>query len=376
MYQLLADVLPYLLFFYLLDSFVAVGRHDLLFVAHGREFGLKGEGFQAAGFTPLSEVLLAWDLPVVISSQGLYRLRRDVGHEPSLLEADDLEFFSFEDLGAVTVEHTKVRAGYRLLARLATPAASRELARLLNRLRAEEAGVRLASLATWLRAAGDVAGVRAHRASYAALLPALQTCSTLLGVVVFIFLPPSLYFGAEEWVAWTPALAVAALVLHLVVLWLALRLLKRAGCGRKERWKTIAPLIVLPPASVHALSVVSQGLYARFDPLALAALCLGDDAFDRLARRREWLFSAARRAAEGSDREPFWTLREQVRRETVAGTGRQVSPARRDDPTAAAYCPLCAAEYRHGFPTCSDCGVDVEAFAETPATEKAAAGHP
>jgi hypothetical protein len=41
-----------------------------------------------------------------------------------------------------------------------------------------------------------------------------------------------------------------------------------------------------------------------------------------------------------------------------------LEPPPRPEPEAARFCPLCAAEYRDGFSTCTDCGVLLEAFAE------------
>jgi hypothetical protein len=367
MHGLLAELWPWVAAFYLLDALVLVRPHQWLFLSRwGGRFRVLAEGLWLAGVSPLAEAVLAEEPPVLVSREALFVLGRDVVHEPRVARPDDLEAVPFAALGRAKAYGRDVAAGGRRLLTTATPAAAERTAALLRELSALAPAERMAAVARSLDEAFDLAAARSLRERALRAGRPLPWACTALFAVGLLAMPLALYRPA----AWTPdavAVFLVALAAYLVVVALALRLLRYCGLGRGRALAALSPLLLFPPAAMHARSLVTRQLFARFHPLTVAATLLDAEGLRRLAARELALHDLLRARDAGGEREEYWRAREAALSRLLSGAGvapgTAREPARLADPEAAAWCPACDASYRRGFERCSDCGVALRAVA-------------
>jgi hypothetical protein len=155
------------------------------------------------------------------------------------------------------------------------------------------------------------------------------------------------------------------LALHVTIVVLSWKMLRRCGVPSSEVMAAVAPMLLFPPAAIHAWSHLSRDLYLDLEPLAVAAAILEGEALREVARRLvyrgELLRGLGDEAALAVEAErAAWrkTLK-------AAGTSfeRVLEAPVSTDASAALCCPLCVAEYRAGFTTCSDCGIPLRRVA-------------
>lgn len=349
MQQLIADVLPYFLALYVLDSLAFVRAHEVAFLRPWRAFGVARPSVVLAGLAPQAEVIVCVELPV--------RLGAETVGWPS---DGGWMAVPWDDLGAIEVEQRSLRCGDRAALRLPSPEAAQWLATLLRQLRAAPAGQRRAQAEKLSDAATDVGAIRKLRLLHLRHARALSLLGATLGIGWFAVLPWAV-FGHGPGPNALPVLALL-LVVHVAVCVLSWRTVRACGVRRGSALGILSTFAFLLPAAAHARFVLGRTLYVRFDPLAVAAVLLPAGAFAALARREfhrnrlegaAWPFLAAHSG-----------LRERAWQRTLAAAGASAAEVLRapssDDSSAATYCPLCALEYRPGFASCSDCGTLLE----------------
>lgn len=364
MYQLLADILPYFLAFYLLDALLWVGPDDLALVRHGRYFAVQPRGVSLAALLPWSEIIVMSEPPFVVSEQTLYLHPASAPREKGLCGAADLEAAAFETLAPVQAEHTRVRLDNKKSARLSTPAAALQSLALVRRLRKPAGAERLKTLETWFRERSDVKAIQAARQKQGRLLPT-QIASTALGVVAFGLLPAGLYLDHEAFSDKVPQLTLAALLLYGTVLGLSYRMLRARGLPLRQTLGLMLPLFFFPLGAVHALGVVGRSLYADFESPAVAAALAPARSLDNWAGQRAALYAVARERAAGTDRESYWALRQTWLERPLRDNIKRTLARQPTDDDARAYCPLCLAEYTADPGSCSDCDVPLRPFRAT-----------
>ncbi len=361
MYQLIEDVYPYLIGFFLLDGLIRVRGDQVAFIAlWGARIRRRGPGVYAYGLLPTAEVVLAADLPLLLDTQGLHHLAGE---------------------GAwVSIPHEAIRgveARGRSVAVAAETSAQIDCASRGRALRvaADIESVRRASpaerpevLDRLDREASDVAGLRARCSDLSALVTPLRILSSLLGSFFLVLLPAGLYYPGQAWRPAVPWLVLAILLLHASVVALSVRLLRRCGHRSRVILEALAPLLLFPPGSIHALSLVLRDGYLRFASPACAVAWLDPTVLVPLARRE--LRRLGRTASELQGAVLAAHARRQAhlwhRSLAAAGIEADHDPVR-CDPTAASYCPACLAEYRQGFEECSDCREPLAAYTSDPA---------
>ncbi len=260
MYQLLEELLPWLLGFYILDSVAFEAAGETLFVRRLRAFEVV-RGPVIAGLLPWSEVVSASAWPV--------RFSRASVHWP---EPGGFAAVAWEALGPVERTDRTLRASGRSL-RLPSPHDARHLAALLARLRDTPSPQREAELAAAFRGRSDVAAVRRvrERADGNGLLLAGLGGFLLIGLFVVIPL------GLGQRFPWVPGPALMLTVLalaYVAIVAVAWRTLRGCGVRRGEALGMLSNLFFLPATAAHAQSFVARRLYAAFDTLAVAAVVL------------------------------------------------------------------------------------------------------
>jgi hypothetical protein len=346
-----SELLPYLLAFYILDGLLAPRRGEWLFIGLLGRFRAQRPGLTAAGLVPFAEVLAAWEPPLRWSREGV-----------RIAEAQTS--VSYEDLAGCSASERRVVCGGRTIHDTPSPAAARHLQSLLVEIARAAPEARAGRLRLGLAARMDLEAVRALRARLARPRRVLQILGTMLGLVLFAVLPASVYAPERLPLAPVQILGAAALV-YAAIVGVAWSSLRRAGLDRSAALAALSPILLFPPAAVHATGVVHRDLYTAFDPLAVAAALLPEAEFRERARRR--LGAAALESEHEAEPPELRKAREQAWDALLAAAGTSarelLGPRASADASAAAYCPLCAAEYRTGFGQCADCRVPLRPLA-------------
>jgi hypothetical protein len=197
----------------------------------------------------------------------------------------------------------------------------------------------------------DARALAALRSRHVEGLPPLRALSWASFVAWFVVLPASL---APQLPVRPAPLAAMALV---VVLWLAsvaasVRLLHGCGVRGRPLWGALLPLLLFPPASAHAASLVTRELYLGYEPEALASQLLAPAALEAYRRECE--------PPDSSDR--TWEVAAIARQLVTRGRRPPANVPARRDASAVSFCPRCHGEYRAGFARCSDCGVTLARY--------------
>ncbi len=354
MHALVEDALPYLVAFYLVDSLVLVRASEWALLAPWQGFRVERSGLHLAGLSPFAEAAGIFVPPLLLGPEGVVLL----DDWPAPTEARPLRF---EALGTVAADGPAVRFADR---RVATPApsAARRLADTLRALAAAPSHERAARLGEALGGKADFERARERRGVVLRLARPRRWLGLAQLVATFGLLPASV---AGEWAPGPGAVLLLVLVLHVAILALSWRMLRGCGLRAGAVASVLAPMLLFPPAAIHASCHLSRDLFLDLDPLAAAGAILDREAFralaSRLVHRLEVVRGLGDEAAAAADAQ-LCSWRGVLK---AAGTSlEQVLEAPASlDPAAALYCPLCASEYRAGFSTCSDCRVALRGLA-------------
>ena len=350
MHELVQDVLPFLVAFFVADSLAFARAHEWLLVSAGGAFRLLTGGLQLVGLSPFSQAVGAFDPPVRLTPAGLV-----------LTATGDV--LPYETASVVRAEDRVLWIGSATL-KLPSASAARRLASLVEQMRDEAPARRRSRLEAQLAEATDVAALRELREREQPHRRALQWLGLGQGLAIFVLLPAAVATRLGGMLHPASLLVVIAL-LHVAILVIAGRALHARGDGSPVAG-ALLPIALFPPAGAHAPFLVFRDGYARFDPLVVAGLLLPAAEFRSLARGQLHRLRHAAGQETGDDRAWAAAREKALARALVAlGTSLEavMAPPERADASGASYCPSCGSEYRAGFTTCSECGVPLEAFA-------------
>ncbi|MBI2836893.1 MAG: hypothetical protein HYX75_01145 [Acidobacteria bacterium] len=359
MYQFIQDLLPYVVLFYVLESLVWVRRHQVVFAGtSGRGFTLKRAGLRLAGLLPGTEVIVAQERSVGLTSRGIVVLKDNLPYEPSLLMDEDTDCIGLDDLREITVEDKRIKSGRRVLLTTHSGVYARRIAGEIESLRVARGEKRSKRLRSLFAAALDLDALREHRATFGRFSRWLNGLSWALFAGLSLLLPATLTAGQgmSRPLLW---LLVALLAIHASIITLSVMALRAVQLSPRSILVVILPMSFFPWAAVHATAILTRDLYARFDPWAIGAVLLDREEFVSYARRENNLIAAARSQSRDATRSEFWSLCAETLRDVVAREGHDVAALaaarRRDDAAAMGYCPECGVEFSESVSTCVDC---------------------
>jgi hypothetical protein len=350
MHELVQDVLPFLVAFFVADSLAIARAHEWLLLSSGGAFRLLTSGLPLLGLSPFAEAIGAFDPPVRFTPAGLLLIA--TGERVPYDKATD-----------VRAEERVLRFGSAAV-KLPSAAAARGLASQVREVRDADPARRRERLEAKTAEATDVMALRVLRDRERPHRRALQWLGLGQGLAIFLLLPAAVAVRSVGVLHPSSFLLLIGL-LHVAILVVAGRALRARGDGSPIA-TGLLPIALFPPAGVHASFLVFRDGYARFDPLVVAGLLLPAADFRALARGQ---IHRLRRAAEpGSPEERAWAaVREKALTRALVALGTSLeavmAPPERADASGASYCPLCGSEYRAGFTLCSECGVPLEALA-------------
>lgn len=357
MQELLADLLPWVAAFYVLDGLVEVRRGQFMLSSPwGVSFRLLRPGLNHLGLSPMAEAIAAIDLPWLTSRAALLVFDPKRRFDLPTIGGGDVSLIPWTEVAPNAIGK-KVRSHGRTLATAPQPALAARLS------------VELQGLAKGRGAAAPPAGVappgprtlaeirrrqRWHRRGLKTLATLLFLWICGVGSLVAssrLVLPPSIM-----------VLVLAALVGAEVVL--ALLYARAADASWKEATSQASWLLLWPIAALHPLLHLSFRLGSSGPALDAAASVLPAGVFHELAATEYGRATVSLRAATGALAEGLTD-----RLSSVVASARAVGLTERDlqrpprrELGEAAWCPTCRGRFIAGASRCMDCDVPLSAF--------------
>lgn len=357
MQELLADILPWVAAFYVLDGLVEIRRGQFMLSSPwGGSFRLLRPGLNHLGLSPTAEALAAIDLPWLTSRAALLVFDPRRRFDLPTIRGSDVSLLPWAEVAPNAIGR-KVRSRGRTLLTAPQPA-------LAARLSMELQGLAKAS------------GAAAHPANVAPAGPrtlaelrrrqrwhrrGLKTLATLL----FLWTGGAGTAVANGWLVMPPsvmALVLAALLGAEVLL--ALLYARAAEASWKEAASQASWLLLWPIAALHPLLHLSFRQGSSGPALGAAASVLPAEAFHELAATEYGRATVSLGAATGALAEGLTNrLSSVVASAEIAGlTERDLQRPPRRELGEAAWCPTCRSRFVAGAARCMDCDVPLVPF--------------
>lgn len=363
--HVLQVLFPYLAVLYFIDCFTFIGKHNHIFVSSfGNRYRLRSAGFHLAGLSPLCQVVDAQNLPLFLTSEGLYipadsHVARNVP-----FHRDDLHFVPYSDLHTVQADGKTIRINGAFTIKAPSPIFSRSLAGRVQKLREAEPQEREGIQRKAIEEMTDMGKLEAMREEYATYLRPFSLLCSVLFLCVFIIVPSVIYLGLE--INLLPLLFFVVPAYFLVVAMSYLFYRRFYPSSGEEMIYLLLSVFLLPVSALHVISRLTRQMYSSFDFIAVASLLISKDALRDLMRKELQRIHHAKQGDFSPDLREYWLAREDVVHRLMKRSGFSPEemwrePARKDR-FAERYCPLCDAEYRGGFEICAECSVNLKEY--------------
>lgn len=358
---------PYLVLLYLIDCIAYVRHQHLLFSSYlGRYFRIKKPGLHFVGLLPTSEAIVSNNVPIFLTSRGIYTLPEKYYNADARYKAQNLNFTTYEDIVKIEAEGKVMRINGESIIRFPSDTNAKQMTELIRQLTYLEPSGRHERIRTFLDETLHLPETHTNKRAHWSL-NYVKILSSFLFVYVFGILPLILYSGLSKYIN-LPVFVSLLVLLYLSILVMAY-VVRRKIIGTTTSLRTFASVILSPVTAVHILKELTKEIYVRFDYLAIAAVLLPSPAFQSEMRRELLRIIHTKEEEQNADLKEFWSLRENMLRSLLTETGIEMqelfSAPDRQDPSATSYCPLCLNEYTVGATKCVDCGLYLREFTDS-----------
>jgi len=358
---------PYLVALYVLDCVQFVSRHHLLLSSlTGRRFRLHRAGVYLTGILPIGRTFLTHDLPLWVTSEGLYYLPANSPAPQIADQPSDWQFISFRDLKSLQAEGKRVT--FNGDAKIIFPSvdSARRWVSLIQKLQHHAPSDRANRIGALLGQTQRTARLLRMKKLHAKVLSGLELTGSLLFFGTFILLPLALYSPLKHHVQFNLLIELIAAI-YLATIILAFRSHRVLYIGdRSGRAQFLLSLVFSPVNAIHAGCSLTKDLYSRFDYLTLCACFLSPEALGPLIRREAIRIDSRLSPACSQDWNEFWQLKKGALNRLLKQIGVCMADIKRapekQDSTAEWYCPACLTEYVKNAETCFDCGAVLNKF--------------
>ncbi len=314
------------------------------------------------GLLPVGEAFVSHAIPICLTSRGVYRLP-----EHSLdnvrYRVQGLRFLAYEDIANIEADGKVMKVNGDVFIKFPSSTNARQMTEIIRELMRLEPATRHDKIRTFLNETTNLQETCALRENHV-LWAYIKTSSSVLFIFLFVILPLALYSGLSA------HMNLFIVVIILVLLYLFTLIMAYVWWKKVVRAEVspiiFATSILSPVTTMHIIKNLSKELYTSFDYLAIAAALLPSDAFQSTMRQELLRITYAKEETGNSELMEFWNLRENSLRGLL--TQKEIeeqqllAAPKRQDPSAASYCPFCLSEYMAGTNKCSDCGIPLRNF--------------
>ena len=366
MHYVLEVLFPFIVLLYIIDCMAYVGDQHLLFSSHfGKRFELKKPGLHLVGLLPISEAVVSHNLPIFLTSRGIYTVPGKYWAENARYKAENLHFTGYEEVVKIEAHGKVVKVNGEAFIKFPSSTNAEQMRQMLQELTCLEASSRRQKIREFLDETTNLQEIRAIRDNHQPLAH-IKILSSVLFVNVFVIFPLALYSGLSSYMI-LPVVVYLSICVYLLIVIMAY-FARRTLFGTKAAQTVLVmmPTILSPVTAIHIVKKLTKDIYTRFDYTAVAAALLPSEAFQSVMREELLQIAYAKEEKQNAEVKEFWSLREKALLALLAKTGirmeQLLTPPKRQDPSAASYCPLCLSEYRPGVEKCADCGIDLREF--------------
>ena len=367
MREIFSVLFPYIVILYIIDCISYVKKHDFLFVSNFRGFfKLINSGLCIKGVSPLSRIFLSRSNPVLLTSSGIYLPTSEQHCQNIFYRSEDFTFIPYHDMDTFEIDGKRIRLNHANFINPASIAYAKHIGNFIQELKDSKPWERRDKIKAFLDAANDFGQIENHEKSFTIPFFYLKSLCIFLFVCIFIILPIGVYANHSVYFNF-PIFFLMVLLIYLTIIIMSYTILgKIYPEAFDQRLNTMLSLILMPVAAIHVLSYLTRDIYANFDPLAIGRVLLPRDDFQGLLRKELFYIDQAKTQHDPCGWSEFWELRQKSVMDLLAKTKIDLSelrlPPDKRDISAAAYCPLCYAEYRSGFYRCSDCSINLKPY--------------
>ena len=367
MREIFSVLFPYIVILYIIDCISYVKRHHFVFVSNFRDyFKLINSGLCIKSVSPLSRTFLSRNNPVLFTSSGIYLPTSEQHCQNNFYRSEDFTFIPYHDMDMFEIDGKRVRLNHGNFINTASIRYAKHIGSFIQELKDSKRWERRDKIKAFLDEANDFSQIENHEKSFIIPFFYLKILCAFLFVCIFIILPIGVY--ADDSVYFNfPIFVLIILLLYLTIIIMSYTMLGKIYPEEfDQRLNTMLSVILMPVAAIHVLSYLTRDIYANFDPLAIGRVLLPRNDFQGLLRKELFYIDQAKTQHDPCGWSEFWGLRQKSVMGLLAKTKIDLSelrlPPDKKDRSAAAYCPLCYAEYRFGFNRCSDCSINLKPY--------------
>ena len=367
MREIFSVLFPYIVIFYIIDSISYVKKHDFLFVSNFRGyFKLIKSGLFIKSISPISRTFLSRNHPVLFTSSGIYFPSLKQHFQNNFYRPEDFTFIPYHHVGALEIDGKRVRLTHGNFLKTASIGYARYIAGFIRELKDSKARERHDKIKNFLDQGNNFDHIENHEKSFTFPFFYLKILCALLFVCTFIILPVALYTNYSVYFNF-PIFVLIILLIYLAIIIMSYTMLGKIYTEEFDQRLTIVLWVILMPvAAIHVLSYLTRDIYSKFDPLAIGRVLLPREDFLDLLRKELFYIDQAKTRHDPCGWSEYWELRQTSLMDFLAKAKIELSELRhapdKKDGSAAAYCPLCFAEYRLGFNRCGDCNINLEPY--------------
>jgi len=262
MHHLLEVLFPYIVLFYVFDCFVFIKTYQSALSSHfGSTYILKASGIRFLGISPLSRLFVAFTLPLLVSSKGLYIWNKAGWQESDLYLPDAFEFFPFDTLEKIETDGSLLKINRRFTVDLQLPSFATQTADTFWTLSELPAERRWRRIEKWVGSRFDLTGIKTAYQRSSTYFSLLGTLAVFLFATTFILLPSIIYFQLPIHLS---LLLIWMLFMYILLLVVAGAYVAKGRTGAEGGLRLILSFIFSPATAVHPVHHFTKHLFYAF----------------------------------------------------------------------------------------------------------------
>jgi hypothetical protein len=353
---------PYIVLFYFFDCFNYIYPTHFVFLSNwGDVFTKRKYGITIFGILPNCKALIVRWAPICLTEHSIY-IPTLINNNFNINEGKHFYFNQFQSVG---VNSREVIIDGMPVFKAASPVEAEFIMGVIIDLKEADLLHRKQVIESKIRESFNLRKLKRVNALYSKSFVLIESVSFLLFVYTFLILPLALYVDIFRYFPINFILCFIGLLysfqLGVIYLWG-----KRFYRNKKYSLNTdLLSMVMFPPTSIHLLSKVTRDIFIHYDYLTVASLFLRKDHLIELFRHELAYIDQGINQKKG-DLSYFWAVRKKHVFRLIEFVDLNIGDLEwkrcGEDTSAASYCPICLSEFRLGFNSCADCGVQLRPF--------------
>lgn len=367
MIYFLKVIFPYLIALYFLDCIIYLNKHQFVIeTVFGKIFRLKKYGIHIVGLLPLSQIYLSQNLPIVLSTEGVYYVSNDALNEIGIYKKKDYSFLPYREIDKLEIDEKNIKIKNKTIIKGPSNLYAIKLLDLLQKIKAIEPQGRKITIKNYLSNLYNIREVKRIKKDSAPQILNLYIITSIFFLLVFIITPIFLYTNIYLY-ANIYVLVIYILIVYIYILFRVKKLNNKLYHPNKGiRTISFLSLVFSPINAIHASIYITKNLYCSFDLITVAAVFLEGNALKKIIRKEYFFIKNTKIKSDDRGWKEYWDMKEEYLLKIIKSASITLNeivsiPDKQDD-DAEKYCPICLTEYTSEAIRCSDCETELEKY--------------